>query len=199
VPGVAAPLLEELRSRAAAAAAEMVAGARVEADAIRTLARDGATRRREAALAAHDREAATALARTRAETEARLRRETLAARGAALDRVFERAEHGFSSLASDPGLRDVLDVALRDALSCLPAGPVTLRCPGVIADAARAAVAVAKADDVSVLVEDSGPFGMMIEAGDGSVAVDGTLARRLARERPRLSTVIAARLLESPR
>jgi hypothetical protein len=39
----------------------------------------------------------------------------------------------------------------------------------------------------------------MIEAGDGSVAVDGTFARRLARERSRLSTVLARRLVENPK
>lgn len=196
--GAAGPLLEQIRATALAAATEKVTAARVEADAIRTAARDRARREGSAAVEAHERGAAAAASRTRSETAARVARDTLAARAAALDRIFAEADHEFASLATHPGLRDLLVATLSDGLTYLPAGPASVACAGAIADAVRAALAANKREDVTVRADDGVPIGVMIEAGDGSVAVDGTLARRLARERPRLSTVLAHRLLENP-
>jgi vacuolar-type H+-ATPase subunit E/Vma4 len=199
VPGTAGPLLEQIRSTAVAAATEKVTGARTDADAIRTGARDRAQRERASAVAAHERGAATASSRTRAETAARVGRDTLTARAAALDRIFVAANHRFASLASHPGLRDLLVATLNDGLTYLPDGAATVACAGAIADAVRAALAATKREDVTVRLDETVPIGVMIEAGDGSVAVDGTFARRLARERPRLSTVLARRLVEHPK
>jgi vacuolar-type H+-ATPase subunit E/Vma4 len=199
VPGNAGPLLDEIRSSGAAAAAERVTAARAAADAIRTDARERARSGREAAVAAHERGAAAALSRTRAETAVRVGRDTLEARAAALDRIFVEAERRFGSLASHPGLRDLLAAMLSDGLGCLPAGAASVACAGAVADAAHAALASTGRDDVTLRLDEGVPIGVMIEAGDGSVVVDGTFARRLARERPRLSTVLARRLLENPK
>jgi len=196
MPGTAGPLLDEIRSAAAAAAADKVAVAHVDADAIRAAARDGAARRRASKVARHDRDAATALSRTRSEAAARVGQQTLAARAAALDRIFAEAERMFASLAPHAGLGPLLTAALADALTYLPEGTATVRCPEVIAEQLRAALAAAGRKDVEVRADDAVPTGMIIEAGDGSVRVDATFARRLARERPRLSTVVAHRLTE---
>jgi vacuolar-type H+-ATPase subunit E/Vma4 len=199
VPGAAGPLLEQIRSTAVAAATEKVTVARTEADAIRTGARDRAQRERASAVAEHERDAATASSRTRAETAARVGHDTLAARAAALDRIFVAADHRFGSLASHPGLRDLLVATLNDGLTYLPDGAATVACAGAIADTVRAALAATKREDVTVRLDETVPIGVMIEAGDRSVKVDGTFARRMARERSRLSTVLAHRLVENPK
>lgn len=196
--GTAGPLLEQIRRTAVGTATDMVAAARSEADAIRTNARDQAQRRRAHALAAHEREGATTLARTRAETVARVGQDSLAARAAALDRIFVAAEAQFASLARHPGLGALLVATISDGLTYLPPGAATVRCAAVIAEPVRAALAMAKREGAQVSIDESVPLGVMIEAGDGSVFVDGTLARRLARERPRLSALLAGRLLERP-
>jgi vacuolar-type H+-ATPase subunit E/Vma4 len=198
VTGGAGPLLEQIRSAAAAAASEKLASARAEADAIRAAAAQGATRRRTAALAAHERDAAAAQSRTRSETSARVGRDTLVARAAALDRVFAEAELEFKALAVHPGLRDALVATISDGLTYLPSAAAGVRCQAAVEPAVRAALAAIKREDVAVRVDESVPVGAVIEAGDGSVSVDGTFARRLARERANLSTVVARRLLELP-
>jgi vacuolar-type H+-ATPase subunit E/Vma4 len=199
VPGTAGPLLEHIRGTAFATASEKVTAARAEAGAICTGARDRVQRQRAGAVAAHERTAAAAVSRTRAETAARVGHDTLAARAAALDRIFMEADHKFASLATNPGLRDLLVATLSDGLTYLPAGAASVACAGAIADAVRAALAAIKREDVTVRLDEGVAIGVLIEASDGTVAVDGTFARRLARERPRLSTVLARRLLENPK
>lgn len=196
--GAAGPLLDQIRRTAVAAATDLVAAARTEAEAIRTGARDRAQRRRASAVASHEREEATSLSRTRAETVARVGQRSLAARAAALDRIFVEADRRLASLGGHPGLRDLLAATLSDGLTYLPPGPATVRCAGIIAEPVRAALTVAGRHDATVRIDETVPIGVMIEAGDGSVAVDGTLTRRLARERPRLAAVLAGRLLEAP-
>jgi vacuolar-type H+-ATPase subunit E/Vma4 len=206
VAGAAGPLLDQIRRTAVATAADLIAAARTEADAIRAGARDRAQRKRAHALAAHDRDGATRLARTRAETGARVGHDTLAARAAALDRIFVAAEARFASLARHPGLVALLAATISDGLTYLPPGTTTVRCASAFVEPVRAALAAAERTDAAlaaaervdatVRIDESVPAGVMLEAGDGSVVVDGTLARRLARERPRLSAILAGRLLE---
>lgn len=196
--GAAGPLLDQIRRTAVAAATDLVAAARSEADAIRTDARDRVQARHASAVAAHEKEAATSLSRTRAETVARVGHHSLAARAAALDRIFVDADRRLASLARHPGLGTLLVATIGDGLTYLPPGAATVRCAAVIAEPVRAALAAAKREDATVRIDDSTPIGVMLEAGDGSVVVDGTLARRLARERPRLSAILAGRLLEHP-
>jgi vacuolar-type H+-ATPase subunit E/Vma4 len=208
VSGAAGPLLDQIRRTAVATATDLVAAARTEVDAIRAGARDRAQRRRAHAVADHERAAAAALSRTRAETAARVGHDSLGARAAALDRIFVAAEEQFALLARHPGLGTLLAATISDGLTYLPPGPATVRCAAAIAEPVRAALATARRTDAalaaaeridaSVRLDESVPIGVMIEAGDGSVVVDGTLARRLARERPRLSAILAGRLLEHP-
>jgi vacuolar-type H+-ATPase subunit E/Vma4 len=198
VSGAAGPLLDQIRRSAVAAATDLVAAARSDADAIRTNARERARRRRALAVAAHEREGATSLSRTRAETVARVGHDSLAARATALELIFVEADRQLASLARHPGLGTLLVATIGDGLTYLPPGATTVRCAAVIAESVRAALAAAKREDATVRIDESTPIGVILEAGDGSVVVDGTLARRLARERPRLSAILAGRLLEHP-
>lgn len=194
----AAPLLQQIRLAAETAAAETLASAVTEAEAIRAAARARAADRRSDALAAADHAAAVALARTGAVTSDRVSHDTLAARAAALERVFVAADRQFAPLASHPGLAGLLAATVGDGLSFLPTGTATVACSGAFAGATRAALEALHRGDVSVRVDDAVAAGVVIEAADGSMVVDATFARRLARERPRLSPVIARRLLEGP-
>lgn len=166
----AAPLLETLRSNAAAAATQLVTAARAEAEALRSAARERAERARAVAIGAHERDAAIALSRTRAEAAARVGRDTLGARAAVLERVFAQAERRSGEVAKHPQAHGLLAATLDDAVSYLPEGPVK--------------------------VVEFAPFGLTIESADGSMMVDGTFPRRLARERARLAAALARRLLE---
>ena len=197
MPGAAAPLLEQIRGTAAAAAAEGVTLARAGADAIRERAREGAKRERAGALLARRQAAAIADSRTRAETAVRVGRQTLTARGAALDRVFAEAGRRLDSLATHPGLRDLLGATITDGLTYLLPEHAVVVCGEAIAETVRAALAAAKLANIEVRADARVPIGVLVESGDGALVVDGTFARRLARERPRLSTVLARRLVEN--
>ena len=197
--GQAGPLLEQIRSTAVAQASERITAARAEADAIRATARDRAQRTRTAAVAAHQRVSAATDARTRAETAARIGRDTFAARAAALDRIFAAAERMLPSLATHPGLPALLGATIREGLTYVPPETATVACAGVIAGTVRDALAGPGMERVAVRIDESIPIGVIVETGDGALKVDGTFSRRLARERPRLSTVLARRLLEDPK
>jgi vacuolar-type H+-ATPase subunit E/Vma4 len=177
VSGAAGPLLDQIRRNAIATAAELVATAHSEAEAIRSGARDRAQRRRAHALAAHEREGVARLSRTRAETEARVGHDALAARAAALERIFAAAEARLASLARHPGLGALLTATIGDGLTYLAPGPATVRCAATIVEPVRAALAAAGRIDAVVRIDESVPIGVMLEADDGSVVVDATLAR----------------------
>lgn len=189
-----APLLEQIRSAGSAAADAKLAAARAEADAIRARARDAATQRRDAALAERGRAAAAALERTRADATAQANRSTLGARSDALDQVFSAAEQSFASLVLGVALRELLAAWARDALTYIPEGKAAVRCAASDADEARAALSAIGRDDVTVTTDESVPAGAVVESADGSVAVDCTFARRLRRERARLSIVVMSQL-----
>jgi vacuolar-type H+-ATPase subunit E/Vma4 len=196
MPGTAGPLLEQIRSSAVASAADIVTRARADAELVREDARKQAERRRTAAVAARARTAAEALSRTRAETAVRVGRDTLAARAAALDRIFAAAAGRFASLATHPALGAILAETLSDGFTYVPDGAVTVRCPTAIAGRVREALGAITRSGVTLLADDAMPFGVRIEAADGSFTADGTFARRMARERSRLSAILANRLAE---
>jgi vacuolar-type H+-ATPase subunit E/Vma4 len=195
VPGTAGPLLDQIRAKAAASTANMVSAARADADALRAQSRERASRQRADAIAAHDRATAAALSRTRADTTARAGRDMLVARAAALDRIFAAAERRTTSLASHPGLRDVLARAVSDGLAYMPEGAAFVVCATSGAAPVAAIVTAHGAERLTVRIDESVPVGVIIEAADRSVIVDATLVKCVTRSRPRLSAEVARRIL----
>jgi len=188
------PLLDQILRDAAASAEARIGAARAEAERVTSAASEHAGRRRRAAIADRERELTGAFEATRAETSQRVGRETLGARAAALDRIFAAAAAQLPSLTSHPRLGDVLGAALMDALSYLPDGPATVRCPSVVADAVRSGLAAAGRAGTTVRADDTVALGAIVESADGAVAVDVTFATRLVRARPRLAIAIAQTL-----
>jgi vacuolar-type H+-ATPase subunit E/Vma4 len=198
MPAHAGPLLEQIRRDAAAAADARAAAARAEAERMdaETMAR--MAHRRGAAITDRERSNVSALETTRAETSQRVRRETLASRAAALDRIFAAALLQLPALTSHPRLGAVLGPALADALTYLPDGAVTVRCPPEVAGTVRAALAELGRDAITVREDGGVPLGAIVESADGAMAVDATFLRRLARERPRLAIAITRQLEATP-
>jgi vacuolar-type H+-ATPase subunit E/Vma4 len=197
MPDHAGPLLDQIRRDAAAAAEARVASARQDAARLDTESTARLEHRRASAVEDRERSRVAALEAARAETSQRVSRETLSSRAAALDRVFAAALLQMQALAAHPRLGAVLGRALADALTYLPDGPVTVRCARDVAVAVRAAVAGVAGvgrDTITVREDDGVPLGAIVEAADGTIAVDATFVRRLARERPRLAITIARQM-----
>jgi vacuolar-type H+-ATPase subunit E/Vma4 len=190
----ARPLLDALHLKAEAetqarrtmAAAE---AARIATDADAHLARHvaAAMAERTTALAALE-EAA------RADCMQRVTRDTLTARAEALDRVFAAAAAQIEARRTHAGLEAALETMISDALSYLPDGPAQLRCTPGAAAAVRCAVARLGRDGLVVREDDTVALGVLAESEGGSIVVDATFARRLARERPRLAITVASQL-----
>jgi len=189
-----APLLEQLRRDAAAAASERRAQAQREASTRLEEAKARAGARRATKLAERARSDERALEAAKAEAAQRMAKELLAARAAALEKVFARAHAHLEAQAAHPRLGDELSAALAEALTYLPDGAVAVRCPAAAMEIARAALRSAGRRDALVREDASVPLGAIAETADGAIAVDATFARRLVRRRPQLSISLVARL-----
>ncbi len=190
----AAPLLEQLRREALLGAAQTRAEADASCERIRAEAVGAAAAQRTSALAERERSAAQQLTTARSEAEQRTRGKTLAARADALDRIFARAALELETFASHEGLRELLARLLGEALGYLPDGPVVVRCARGLGENVSAALKAAGRADADVREDSSVPLGMLVETADGAIAVDVTLARLVARLRPRLSPALALQL-----
>ncbi|MEZ5316748.1 MAG: hypothetical protein R2752_05050 [Vicinamibacterales bacterium] len=152
------------------------------------------TREVDEVVAAHLARARVARAAAHQQALARARRGAraaeLEARHALIARVLDRARALVPEAgASDDGRR-ALPAFFREARSFTAGLRVRVRC----APAAAAVLApIVAADDGAELVADPevGP-GLVVEALDGSVTVDGTVAGRLERLAPDLAVSIAA-------
>jgi vacuolar-type H+-ATPase subunit E/Vma4 len=196
MPAPAGALFEQLRHEAATKAAQRLEQARADAQRALADAQAGVVHRRDAAKAERARAAALALESVRAEVGQRVRRETLEARAAALDRVFAAAALAVNRLGGNPNLPAAIARSVTRALAFLPDGPVAVRCNGEIAKMASLALAgLGRADDV-VRIEDGFPLGVRVESLDGSIAVDETFGRLLARARPRLAIALVRQIEE---
>lgn len=194
----ARPLLDALHLKAEAEtqarrATALAEAARITADADAHLARHvaAAVAERTLALAALE-EAA------RADCMQRVTRDTLTARAEALDRVFAAAAARIEARQTHAGLEAALETMIADALSYLPDGPAQLRCSPGAAAVVRSALARFGRDGLVVREDDTVPLGVLAESEDGSIVVDATFARRLARERPRLAITVASQLEAAP-
>jgi vacuolar-type H+-ATPase subunit E/Vma4 len=137
-----------------------------------------------ARAANHDRD----LARARREARA----EELKARHALLARVFDRARALAPETGASGSYQRVLPSHLEEALSYVQG-----LCPRVRCQANAASIlgpVVARHDGAEIVIDETVGPGLVVEAADGSVLVDNTLAARLARIAPKLAVELLAEL-----
>ena len=194
MPAPAGVLFDQLRLDAAAAAGRLVEEADTSAKRIVDEARTSASQRRVAATTEGARAAALALESARAEVAQRVRRETLDARAAALDRVFAAAAASVHLLGAHPRLGEAIGRSIARTLAFLPDGPLAVRCAAALGGLARQALAdLGRAGD-DVRIDEGCPFGVKVESLDGTITVDETFPSALARARPRLSIDLATQI-----
>jgi vacuolar-type H+-ATPase subunit E/Vma4 len=119
-------------------------------------------------------------------------RETYTARAAFLDRVFDAVHVRLAEAALPDTYDSALAQHLVEALAYLPDEPVIVRCPPLLEQRVRALTNTRS--NVTVAVDAAAPLGISVEARDGSVTVDNTLASRVERLRPLLNMELLQRL-----
>jgi vacuolar-type H+-ATPase subunit E/Vma4 len=125
-----------------------------------------------------------AFERALADARRAARARELAATHAVIDRVFARALALLPEMsATEPWSRS-WPALVREALSYI-AAPCRVRCAPHIAAAIRDSVA--PGSPVTIVEDASIGPGLVVEAADGSVTVDATLAGRLAQRRAHLA------------
>jgi len=109
----------------------------------------------------------------------------LAARHATVDRVFARALAILPPISRTGAWDAVWPRLASEALSYLPGAAGRVRCPPEIA----AIIRPTPGHDPRVTVSEDTAVspGLVVEAGDGSVTIDATLATCLAQRRPQLA------------
>lgn len=174
--------------------------ARAQADAVAAAARDRvaeleartaaeAERRRAMARSRLEAEARDAERRSLAAAARRHREELLAARAAALDRVFAAAAVRLATLPVERYRERIPDL-VRSTLPYLEGAPAVLE---VRRDAAPL-LSAAAGGSVRVVSREDAPAGLRGRSEDGRVVVDNTLPARLARLAPDLAIGLAARI-----
>jgi vacuolar-type H+-ATPase subunit E/Vma4 len=187
------------------------------AELVRTLERDAAARAKailakadeevahlvEARAAALERSRAAALGAREAELRARAARvveaarheaaaRVLEARAAALERIRNRVEALLDERAHDPAALPTLAADLEPALEAAGPGAVVVEAHAELLGLLRERLA-GRASATLTRSEGRRP-GLVVRAADGSMTVDATVGRRLARAWPRLAIALAARL-----
>ncbi|MGH7696025.1 MAG: V-type ATP synthase subunit E [Gemmatimonadaceae bacterium] len=183
-------LLAALGEDAERAVREITERAFAEAQRIRADAETHVTRRCDTALAEREAElrAATDAQRAKARREARAL--VLHARNAFLDRVFGAVMPRLSGLLQAPACNDALRQLFLEAASYFSSTPAVVRCRPALVDRLNGVV---QSHGASVAPDESVPEGIIVEAVDGSLAVDNTLIGRLRWLRPELSIEIVSR------
>lgn len=114
----------------------------------------------------------------------------LAARHATIDRVFTRALAILPG-SSHTGAWDAIWPRLAsEALSYLPGSACRVRCRPEVAAIIRRTLG--HDPRVTVMEDTTADPGLVVDAGDGSVTIDATLATRLAQRRPQLAIGLLA-------
>jgi vacuolar-type H+-ATPase subunit E/Vma4 len=181
-------LLETMERRAEERADAILAEARAEVARIRERTGREIERRRAERAERVKREADREVARTVAAARREAVRASLAARAAAIDRVFERAR---ARLAGPEGRASWAGRAsewLERALSYVDDDGVTVECDRATADALR----LAPDAGPTISPREDAPAGFRLR--QGPLEVDVTLDGLLERARPRLAVEVAARL-----
>lgn len=181
--------LADLIARLEADAATRVTAVRAQAAAEVRALEDEATRvaaeesaaRLEARRVALERE----LQREFAQTRQRFRAEALTAQRALVARIFERAQALVPEVGRSEAYLASVGAHALEALSFLEGLRPVVRCSPEVAAALLPLVQGRK--DVLVRAEPGAAPGVLVEAADGSVQVDNTLAARLTRLEPQLT------------
>lgn len=166
-------LLEALTREAEARAAETVAAARLEAEAILREARAGTERRLAEAVARRERELRAGAQGAVEGARREAAREVLTARAEALARVFAKARELLVARVRDPALEPRWAHDATEALTYLGGADGVVRRPPEAA-------------------------GVIVAAADGSVEVDGTVGALLARLEPQLAVEVAREMEAGP-
>lgn len=129
-----------------------------------------------------------ALALARQQARAR----ELRTRHAQISRILGRARAILPEVASPTSYGNALPAHAHEALSFLEGLRLRVRCPSVFAPLLEATIA--RHDGAELVIDDSVGPGVVVEAADGSLTVDDTLAGRLARAERRLAIELSRKL-----
>jgi len=188
-------LLSRLARESDATVAACEAAAKDRAQALHDDAERAAIARRREVLSARERQHAQELRAARELVQQRVVAETLKARAAVIEQVMATAVSQADELLPHVELADCLRADVAQAVRYLPDGAVNVRCRPSLAALAQNAAAAVDQSRISVVIDRTTPFGVVVESSDGRVTVDATIARRIAGDRQRLS-VRVAQLLE---
>lgn len=111
---------------------------------------------------------------------------------AQLARILNRARALVPEIAGSTPYVDALPLHLEEALSFLEGLRPRVRCQAAFAPLLQATLA--RHDGAELVIDDSTGAGVAVEAADGSVVVDNTLAARLARAETRLAIELLRKL-----
>lgn len=195
-------LLDTIERRGRQEVERVLEEARGEADAITRAAearlrehREGALREIEARLRA---EAGAELAAARRGARARV----LRSRERLLDRVFEAAGLTLPSAALGEAFRETIPGLLAEALRCVDPAGATVECApplqGAVTEVLDAGLGDELSGPVGVRPAPEAETGIRVLSADSRVLVDGTLAARLERGRPRLAIIALDALGRGP-
>jgi vacuolar-type H+-ATPase subunit E/Vma4 len=174
----------------------LVESARAEADRLIAAAR-------ERARAEVDTEVARRQAELDASVDARLAEARLAAsatvmeaRARCLARIFGAAEARLTGSRTGEEAARTVPRLLDEALEFLPDMAVVVRCHASLEPYVGRAIVASRIG--SVIAEPAIPWGVIVEAEDGSVRIDNTLVSRLRRRVGELSIAVLTRLEAGP-
>lgn len=184
-------LLATLGADTERAVRQIEEGALAEAQRIRTEADARVRRRCDAALATQEAELRTASDAQRATARRETRERILQVRNAFLERVFAAVTARLPSILESPSRAAALQRLVQEAVGYFPSTPAVVRCRRALADRLNGTGPLLGA--VSVVPDESVPEGVVVEAVDGSLAVDNTLIGRLRWLRPALSIELVSR------
>ncbi|HET6948630.1 MAG TPA: V-type ATP synthase subunit E [bacterium] len=186
-------LVAILEKESAAEAERVLAEARAKAEQIGTEARRAAQEQREAARARVDSERKAALARASSAAQVRAAALVLQAKDRAISEVFSRAEAKLARLQQDKTrYAGVLRALIREASAGL-SGRIVVEVHPDDRDLARQAVSELGLDAEAATADDL-RGGARVVTADRRFVVENTLASRIERVKPVLTSEVAALL-----
>jgi vacuolar-type H+-ATPase subunit E/Vma4 len=182
-------LIARMTQQAQARMAALRAGADAEVAALAEASAKASSRDIEQTLAARQAARDSAFAVEHAKAQRRAAADVLSAQHAFLDRVLARAQSLADTADADARYVESLPGQMAALAQYLGDRTATLHCRAALA--ARLRPLLADRPRFELVPDDTVPAGLIARTGDGSCAIDYTLATRLATLRPQLE----ARLL----
>jgi vacuolar-type H+-ATPase subunit E/Vma4 len=127
-----------------------------------------------------------------AQARQRARARELAARRAQITRILERARAIVPEVAASAPYLDALPSHLEEALAFLEGLQPRARCQAAFVSVLQ--TTIARHAGAELVIDESVGPGVVVEARDGSVVVDNTLAARLARMEASLAIELSRKL-----